>query len=67
MGISLGVADKVSDDEILHSVERLLNNSAARRDMRKQGLSLLDGQGAARIAADLATALAAARKPVKTA
>ncbi len=67
MGISLGVADKVGDDEILHSVERLLNNSAARRDMRKQGLSLLDGQGAARIAADLATALAAARKPVKTA
>src|SRR5207244_1771320 len=67
MGISLGVADKVGDAEILRSVERLLNNSAARRDMRKQGLSLLDGQGAARIAADLAAALAAARKPVKTA
>ena len=67
MGISLGVADKVSDEEILRSVERLLNNSAARRDMRKQGLALLDGQGAARIAADLATALAAARKPLKTA
>ena len=67
MGLSLGVADKVSDDEILRSVERLLNNSAARRDMRKQGLSLLDGQGAARIAADLAAALAAARTPLKTA
>ncbi|HKU55233.1 MAG TPA: NTP transferase domain-containing protein [Rhizomicrobium sp.] len=67
VGLSLGVADKVSDDEILRSVERLLNNSAARRDMRKQGLSLLDGQGAARIAADLAAALAAARKPLKTA
>ena len=67
MGISLGVADKVSDDEILRSVERLLSNSAARRDMRKQGQSLLDGQGAARIAADLAAALAAARKPLKTA
>jgi len=67
MGISLGVADKVSDAEILRSVEGLLNNSAARRDMRKQGLALLDGQGAARIAADLAAALAAARKPVKTA
>jgi spore coat polysaccharide biosynthesis protein SpsF len=61
MGISLGVAAKVSDDEILRSVERLLNNSAARRDMRKQGLALLDGQGAARIAADLAAALSAAR------
>jgi hypothetical protein len=35
--------------------------------MRKQGLSLLDGQGAARIAADLGAALAAARKPLKTA
>ena len=67
MGISLGVADHVSDDEILRSVERLLNNSAARRDMRKQGQSLLDGQGAARIAADLAAALASARKPLKTA
>jgi spore coat polysaccharide biosynthesis protein SpsF len=67
LGISLGLADKVSDTEILRSVERLLNNSAARRDMRKQGLALLDGQGAARIAADLAAALAAARKPVKTA
>ncbi|HKQ11140.1 MAG TPA: NTP transferase domain-containing protein [Rhizomicrobium sp.] len=67
MGLSLGVADKVSDHEILHGVERLLTNSAARRDMRKQGLSLLDGQGAARIAADLAAALAAARKPLKTA
>lgn len=67
MGISLGVADKVSDAEILRSVEGLLHNSAARRDMRKQGLTLLDGQGAARIAADLAAALAAARKPLKTA
>jgi spore coat polysaccharide biosynthesis protein SpsF len=66
-GINLGVADKVGNDEILRSVERLLSNAAARRDMRKQGLSLLDGQGAARIAADLSAALAAARKPLKTA
>jgi len=61
MGISLGVAANVSDDEILRSVERLLNNSAQRRDMRRRGLALLDGQGAARIAADLAAALSAAR------
>jgi spore coat polysaccharide biosynthesis protein SpsF len=67
MGLSLGVADKLGDAEILRQVEGLLNNSAARRDMRKQGLHLLDGQGAARIAADLAAALAAARKPLKTA
>jgi spore coat polysaccharide biosynthesis protein SpsF len=67
MGLSLGVADQVGDSEILRKVEGLLNNSAARRDMRKQGLALLDGQGAARIAADLATALAAARTPLRTA
>jgi hypothetical protein len=30
-------------------------------------LSLMDGQGAARIAADLSAALVAARKPLKTA
>jgi hypothetical protein len=35
--------------------------------MRGAGLALLDGQGAARIAADLAWALAAARTPLKTA
>jgi hypothetical protein len=35
--------------------------------MRKQGLALLDGQGAARIAADLAGALTEARVPVKEA
>jgi len=67
MGLSLGVADKVGDTEILRRVEGLLNNSAARRDMRKQGLNLLDGQGAARVAADLAAALSAARTPLKTA
>jgi spore coat polysaccharide biosynthesis protein SpsF len=67
MGINLGVMDKVGDQEILRSVEKLLGNSAARRDMRRRGPALLDGQGAARIAADLAAALAAAKKPLKTA
>jgi spore coat polysaccharide biosynthesis protein SpsF len=67
MGFNLGLADKVSDTDIALAVEWLLNKPAARREMRRQGLSLLDGQGAARIAADLSAALAAARTPLKTA
>jgi spore coat polysaccharide biosynthesis protein SpsF len=67
LGISLGVAAKVEDAEIARTVQWLLGKPAARRDMRQAGLSLLDGQGAARIAADLSAALAAARAPLKTA
>ncbi len=67
MGISLGVADKVSDAEVLRTVQWLLNKPAARREMRGCGLSLMDGQGAARIASDLSAALARAREPLKAA
>jgi spore coat polysaccharide biosynthesis protein SpsF len=67
MGISLGLADKALDGDIARSVQWLLNKPAARREMRTQGLALLDGQGAARIAADLSIALAAARTPLRTA
>jgi spore coat polysaccharide biosynthesis protein SpsF len=67
MGISLGLAAKAEDAEIARTVQWLLNKPAARRDMRQAGLSLMDGQGAARIAADLACALAAARAPRKAA
>ena len=67
MGLSLGLADKASDAEIARSVQWLLNKPAARREMRGCGLALLDGQGAARIAADLACALSAARTPLRTA
>jgi spore coat polysaccharide biosynthesis protein SpsF len=67
MGLSLGVMDKVSDAEIARSVQWLLNKPMARRDMRQAGLSLMDGQGAARIAADLSQALNAARLPLKAA
>jgi spore coat polysaccharide biosynthesis protein SpsF len=67
MGICLGVADRAEDSEIARTVQWLLNKPAARREMRNMGLSLMDGQGAARIAADLSTALAAARTPLKTA
>jgi spore coat polysaccharide biosynthesis protein SpsF len=67
MGLNLGLADKVSDADIARFLQWLLNKPAARRDMRKQGMALLDGQGAARIAADLAAALTEARVPVKEA
>ncbi len=67
MGISLGAMDKVSDGEIARSVQSLLNKPAIRREMRQAGLSLMDGQGAARIAADLARALNTARLPLKAA
>jgi len=67
MGLSLGLADKASDEEIARSVQWLLNKPAARREMRNAGLALLDGQGAARIAADLSFALSAARMPLRTA
>ena len=65
--LCLGLADKALDAEIARSVQWLLNKPAARREMRSTGLALLDGQGAARIAADLACALAAARTPLRTA
>jgi spore coat polysaccharide biosynthesis protein SpsF len=57
MGISLGLAGKVSDAEILRNVQWLLSKPNARREMRNAGLSLMDGRGASRIAADLARAL----------
>jgi spore coat polysaccharide biosynthesis protein SpsF len=67
MGISLGLAEKASDEDVASTVQWLLNKPGARRAMRHAGLSLIDGQGAARIASDLAQALAAVRTPPKIA
>ena len=67
MGVSLGVASHVPDADIAATVQWLLNKPGARREMRNVGLSLLDGQGASRIAADLSQALQAARTPLRTA
>ena len=67
MGVSLGLADKVSDVDIVRGVQALLNKPAVRREMRRQGLARLDGEGASRVAADLSAALSAARTPLKTA
>ena len=65
MGLNLGLADKVADTDIARFLQWLLNKPAARREMRKQGMALLDGQGASRIAADLASALTEARAPLR--
>jgi len=61
IGRSLGVIDAVSDESIARCTWKLLNDAAGRRDMRRAGLMTVDGGGAARIAADLAGALAARR------
>jgi spore coat polysaccharide biosynthesis protein SpsF len=67
MGLSLGLAGEVSEAEIARNVQWLLNRPNVRREMRNMALSLVDGLGASRVAADLACALAAARTPLKTA
>lgn len=61
MGISLGVAETVSDTRIAKSVLALLGDAVRRREMRAAGLMTIDGQGASRIAADLAAAFAERR------
>jgi spore coat polysaccharide biosynthesis protein SpsF len=67
MGLSLGVAGSVSDEDIRHAVQDVMYNASQRRRMHAAGLSLIDGQGAARIAADLSAALAAAKAPIRAA
>jgi spore coat polysaccharide biosynthesis protein SpsF len=61
MGQCLGLASEVSDSSLRESVAALLTDSTRRREMRSAGLMTIDGQGAARIAADLASMLAARR------
>jgi len=58
MGISLGLAERAEPGDIAKAVWSLLSDSSRRREMRAAGLMTIDGQGAARIAADLAHALA---------
>ncbi|HVU21672.1 MAG TPA: NTP transferase domain-containing protein [Rhizomicrobium sp.] len=64
MGVSLGVADDVSDERIAKSVLALLGDATRRREMRTAGLMTMDGQGASRVAADLANALSERRNAV---
>ena len=67
MGVSLGVASEIEDDQILARVKALMNDAARRREMCAAGLATLNGDGAARIAADLAAALKEEKKPVRAA
>ncbi|MEI9996348.1 MAG: NTP transferase domain-containing protein [Rhizomicrobium sp.] len=64
IGLSLGVAADVDDATIARAVARLLGDTARRRAMRTAGLMTIDGNGAGRIAADLAAALAERRAGV---
>jgi spore coat polysaccharide biosynthesis protein SpsF len=59
----------VIDSTIKKTVSTLLNDPVRRREMRAAGLMTIDGQGAARVAADLAGTLAERRaaKPLQTA
>ncbi len=65
MGLSLGLAERAEAGDISRAVWALLANSTRRREMRAAGLMTVDGEGAARIAADLAAALASARAPAQ--
>ncbi|HSM96992.1 MAG TPA: hypothetical protein VLT91_13170, partial [Rhizomicrobium sp.] len=57
MGMSLGVADKIEDVDIASATWALLNDTVRRREMHAAGLMTIDGDGASRIAADLAASL----------
>lgn len=61
LGQSLGTAAQLSDDAIGAAVHSLMNDSARRREMRAVGLATIDGEGASRVAADIAAELAERR------
>ena len=61
LGVSLGTADAIGDAAIAQAVWSLMNDAARRRAMRSAGLMTVDGNGASRIARDLAQAHAARR------
>jgi spore coat polysaccharide biosynthesis protein SpsF len=67
MGVSLGVAEKISDAIIVRAVKRLLADTAKRREMRAAGLLTLDGEGGSRVAADIAELVASRRATLKIA
>jgi spore coat polysaccharide biosynthesis protein SpsF len=54
IGQSLGLAESVRGEDIASASLALLNDPARRREMRAAGLATIDGEGAARVAADLA-------------
>jgi spore coat polysaccharide biosynthesis protein SpsF len=60
MGLSLGLAQDVTDEAVAAAVTTLLGDPARRRDMRARGLALVDGGGALRVARALAARVEAA-------
>jgi len=67
IGMSLGVAETTSDAVIASSVRQLLNDPARRKAMHAAGVMTVDGEGPARVAADLAAQLNARRARIKAA
>ena len=61
MGVSLGLAEQASGDVVAKAVWALLGDAERRREMRSAGLMTVDGNASARIASDLAGALARRR------
>ena len=51
------LAEPAADGDIAAAVSDLMHDAPRRRQMRKVALSLIDGEGAVRIAADLAQVL----------
>jgi spore coat polysaccharide biosynthesis protein SpsF len=69
MGQSLGLTARASDENIRDAVSALLNDPARQRTMRNVGLATIDGEGATRMATDLAARFASAESitPVRAA
>jgi len=67
MGQLLGLAAEIGAEEMARAVTALIQDAPRRRQMRKLSLSLIDGEGAARIAADLAQALKEEQAPLRAA
>jgi spore coat polysaccharide biosynthesis protein SpsF len=61
MGVSLGLAEQALPRDIARAVWALLSSPARRREMRAAGLVTIDGDGASRIAADIAHVLSEKR------
>ncbi|HEX3675753.1 MAG TPA: NTP transferase domain-containing protein [Rhizomicrobium sp.] len=61
MGLSLGVAERAEDEDVTRAIWALLADSARRREMRAAGLMTIDGEGASRIASDIAAEMRARR------
>jgi spore coat polysaccharide biosynthesis protein SpsF len=61
MGLSLGVAERAEDEDVTRAVWALLTDTARRREMRTAGLMTIDGEGACRIAGDIAAEMRARR------